>query len=212
MSKPSDMRPALRRWRWIIPIVALAVVLAGALAFLATQAKVAQEPPPRGMAALGRNVDDVALIGATGKAVTWGGLKGTPRALFFGFTSCPEICPTTIADLSSAMERIGPSARVLRVDFVSVDPARDTADALAAYLDAFGPQFAGYTGKETEIARLTAAYRAAYRRVPLDGDDYTMDHTTAVYLIDAGGEVRDVVSYQTPPEQLDAQLKAFLGE
>jgi protein SCO1 len=104
------------------------------------------------------------------------------------------------------------SAQLGRVDFVSVDPQRDTPQSVNAYLDAFGPAFAGYTGDEAEIARLAASYRAAYRRVPLEGEDYTLDHTTVIYLIAASGEVRDMAAYLTPPERLDAQLKALLAE
>lgn len=191
------------------------MVLGGlaALLWACSQPSDQNEPAAvRGAPALGRGVDDAVLVDMTGKSVAWRDLKGTPRALFFGFTRCPDICPTTIGDLSAAIERVGPAARALRVDFVSVDPARDTASVLAAYLGAFGPQFVGYTGEEATLVRLAGAYRAAFRQTPLDGGDYTIDHTTAVYLIDARGQVRDVVAFQTPPEKLDAQLRAFLSE
>jgi protein SCO1/2 len=164
----------------------------------------------RGMEALGRNADDIVLRNDSGNSVAWGELKGAPRALFFGFTNCPEICPTTIVDLSAAIERLGPLARDLRVDFVSVDPTRDTSSVLATYLESFGPRFAGYTGEEAQVARLAASFRVAYQRVPLDAGGYTMDHSTAVFLLNAKGEVQGIAAYQTPPDELDAKLKEFL--
>lgn len=189
------------------------VALSGARPDLTPPKVASREAPParpKGLAMLGRQVDDVGLTNAQGEAVVWGALKGGPRAVFFGFTHCPEICPTTLNDLSGAIDRVGPAAAALRVDFVSVDPARDTVELLGDYVGHFGPQFRGYTGREEEIARLSRAYRAAYRRVPIEGGDYTMDHTTSVYLVDAQGEVRDIVAYQSPPERVDAQLRDFL--
>lgn len=192
---------------------AAVVALAGMKPDLAPATMVQEAPParPKGLALLGRQVDDAVLTSAQGDAVVWGALKGAPRAVFFGFTHCPEICPTTLNDLSGAITRLGETAAPLRVDFVSVDPARDTTALLKGYVGHFGPQFRGYTGSEEEIARLARAYRAAYRRVPIEGGDYTMDHTTSVYLVDARGEVRDIIAYQSPPERLDAQLREFLN-
>lgn len=192
---------------------AAVVALAGAKPDLAPVKPAAVEAPParpKGLAMLGRRVEDVGLTNSRGEAVAWGSLQGAPRAVFFGFTHCPEICPTTLNDLSGAIVRLGPAAAALKVDFVSVDPERDTVELLGGYVGHFGPQFRGYTGGEEEIARLSRAYRAAYRRVPIEGGDYTMDHTTSVYLVDAQGEVRDIVAYQSPPERIDAQLREFL--
>lgn len=110
-------------------------------------------------AQLGLGADDVMLIGSAGQAVRWGDLKGAPRAVFFGFTHCPEVCPTTMADLSGAMERIGTDARALKVQFITLDPARDEPDILRSYLAIFGSQFEGYSGDAGEIARLARAFR-----------------------------------------------------
>ena len=153
----------------------------------------------------------VPLIDADGRAVTWGALTGAPRAVFFGFTRCPEVCPTTVAALSAAFERLGPRARNLRVDFVSVDPTRDTPDLLKAYFASFGPRFHGYTGSEANIARLAHDYHVFYQRVPTSGGDYTLDHSAIVYLLNARGEVVDFVTYNTPPDRLAEQLDRLVS-
>lgn len=212
MANTSSGRFALTGACLIAALAAGVVALAGMKPDLspATAAQKMPPAPPKGLARLGREVDNVVLTNAQGDVVAWGALKGAPRAVFFGFTHCPEICPTTLNDLSGAITRLGKTAAPLQVDFVSVDPQRDTTALLQAYVGHFGPQFRGYTGSESEIARLARAHRAAYRRVPIEGGDYTMDHTTSVYLVDAHGEVRDIVTYQSPPQRIDAQLRDFL--
>jgi protein SCO1 len=207
------MQTKSRRWGMFAAALALLMLGVGAWIFLSDRARDAETPSPaKGLSALGRTADDVVLRDMTGRVVAWGDLKGTPRAVFFGFTSCPEICPTTLADLAAATERVGVKAQRLRIDFVTVDPARDTPEVLRAYLGSFGERVVGYTGDEANVARLAAAYRASYRRVPLEDGDYTMDHTTGVYLIDARGQVRSVAAYQSDPERLDTQLIEVLKE
>lgn len=116
-----------------------------------------------------------------------------------------------MADISAAVERIGPAARDLRVDFISVDPERDTPLVLHDYFGGFGERFAGYTGERAQIDRLVRAFQATYQRTPLEGGDYTVDHTAIVYLLDPSGAVVDIVGYQTAPERLDAQLRGLLS-
>lgn len=196
------------------PIVLFAVMtLAIAIVVVAAPWRAPDSPQARAeaFAVLGRNVDDVVLTSSAGETVRWGELVGHPRAVFFGFTHCPEVCPTTMADISAAAERIGPAARDLRVEFVSVDPARDTPGALHDYFSGFGEQFVGYTGEPAQIDRLVRAFQARYQRTPLAGEDYTIDHTAIVYLLDRSGAVVDIVGYHTAPERLDAQLRALLS-
>lgn len=188
------------------------LVAAVALAVAGCAPEAAEAPARSAMyERLGRDVGDVTLVGADGKPVQWDDLGGRPRAVFFGFTHCPEICPTTVADLAGAIARAGPAAAAIRVDFITVDPARDTPDRVGAYLSSFGPQFRGFSGDPAEIARLAKAFRAAYARVDLEGGDYTMDHTTSVYLIDADGMVVDLLPYQSSPAAVDAKLRGLLG-
>lgn len=165
--------------------------------------------PAEVLAKLGRNIDDVALTDRTGAPIAWKDLNGAPRAVFFGFTHCPEICPSTMAALSAAQAAAGPGAAPLRIDFVSIDPARDTPQALASYFESFGPSVRGLTGSDEAIAKVAKSFRASYRKSDLGGGDYTMDHTTMIYLLDATGAVRDVSTHDAPPERLAAQIKAL---
>ncbi len=195
----------------IIGLAALAAGLCVLLATLYFQRPGAEVAQSTGMFdAVGRDSGAVLVRGGDGASVPWSSLNGAPRVVFFGFTHCPEICPTTLSDLSAAIKRIGPSAENLRVDFVSVDPERDTPEALHAYVSGFGPQFRGFTADPADLAKLTKSYRVMYRKAPTAGGDYTIDHTTLAYLLNAEGRVVDIAGYQTPPDRLDAQLKALL--
>lgn len=161
---------------------------------------------------LGNGVDDVSLVDNEGRAVRWSELNGAPRALFFGFTHCPEVCPVTIAALSASLARIGPKANALRVAFVTVDPARDTPAALHDYLSSFGPQFHGYSGNAHDIDRIVNAFRAHYEKEPPDEyGNYNVNHTAIVYLINANGRVVDMIGYGSPPDRMKAQLRALVG-
>lgn len=197
---------------WPVVLFA-AMALAIAIVIVAAPWRRVEDPQSRAetFAVLGRDVDDVVLTNSGGETIRWGELVGRPRAVFFGFTHCPEVCPTTMADISAAVERIGPAARDLRVDFISVDPERDTPQVLHDYFSGFGARFKGYSGARDQIDRLIRAFQATYQRTPLEGGDYTIDHTAIIYLLDRNGAVVDIVGYHTPPERLDAQLRGFLS-
>lgn len=156
-------------------------------------------------------IDDVTLTDSNGAHIRWADLNGKPRLVFFGFTRCPEICPTTIAEMDAAIQAIGPEARQIEVDFISVDPARDTPEHLSNYFSSFGPQFRGLTGERAEIDRLVSAFRASYEYVPTDGDDYTVNHTAITYLVNADGQVVDIIGYGNPHDRTVAQIRAFVG-
>lgn len=160
---------------------------------------------------LGRGLDDVVLTSSTGDQVRWRDLTGAPRALFFGFTNCPVICPVTIYELTAAAERIGAAADALRIDFVTVDPARDTADRMREYFSGFGPKVTGFTGSEDALARVRTGYEITASRVPLEGGGYTIDHTATVFLIAKSGRVADVIGYGSEPEIIDARLRAIVS-
>ncbi len=195
-------------------IIGLAALAAGLCALLATlyfQRPGAEVAQNAGMFdAVGRDSGAILVRGGDGSSVPWSSLNGAPRVVFFGFTHCPEICPTTLSDLSAAIKRIGAPAEKLQVDFVSVDPERDTPEALRAYVSGFGPQFRGFTADSVELEKLTKSYRVVYRKAPINGGDYTIDHTTLAYLLNSEGRVVDIAGYQTPPDRLDAQLKTLL--
>ena len=152
-----------------------------------------------------------ALTTQKGTRLSDADLRGKPYALFFGFTHCPEVCPTTLFELAGAVAEIGPAADGLNVVFVTVDPERDTAEYLASYLGTFDQRFIGLRGTPDEIATVARAFKATYRKVPLEGDDYTMDHTAIVYLMDAEGRYVDRIEYLAPHEVQVEKLKRLLG-
>ena len=141
-----------------------------------------------------RPIGPLALTAHSGAAFGASDLAGHPTLVFFGFTHCPDVCPTTLVKLA-AIKRTG-ALPDLRVLFVSVDPERDTPAVLASYVHAFDPDFVGATGEPAEIKRLAQKFGVAVARVDLPGGDYTMDHSAAVFLLDRRGEI---VAVFTPP-------------
>ena len=138
-----------------------------------------------------------------GKRLSSADLAGTPFALFFGFTHCPDVCPTTMLELSNAMKALGADADRMRFLFVSVDPERDTPEQLKLYLSNFDPRITGLVGTPQEIAAVAKAYRAIYEKVPTK-DGYTYNHTALVYLMGRDGRLVGTINYQ---ESVEAQLK-----
>src|SRR3712207_4035501 len=126
------------------------------------------------------------LTSQEGKPFTDENLKGKPFVVFFGFTHCPEVCPTTLYDLTQDMAALGSDGQKLQAAFVTVDPARDTPELMKTYLSSFDPRIVGLTGTDEEIAAAARAYKIYYRKVPTDGG-YTMDHSATLFLMDKIG-------------------------
>lgn len=137
-------------------------------------------------------------------------LKGSPFAVFFGFTHCPEICPTTLYEMSEALKQMGPEAEKLRVLFITVDPERDTSEFLATYLQSFDPRIIGLTGSVEDIAKVGKAYRAYWEKVPTGDGDYTMNHTASIFLMDADGKFVGTISYGEAQEPRLAKLRRLV--
>lgn len=150
------------------------------------------------------------LVEMNGRPVTEKTLLGKPTAIFFGFTYCPEVCPTTMAEMTAWLKALGPDADKLNVVFVSVDPERDTPEQLKLYLSNFDPRIQGFTGTPEAIARTAKAYRVYYQKVATEGGGYTLDHSSAIYLFDAQGRFVEPIGYGGPPERGLAQLRALL--
>lgn len=125
-----------------------------------------------------------AMTEMTERPVTDADLKGKPTALFFGFTRCPAVCPVTLQVLTNVLGRMGADADRLNVVFVTVDPERDTPESMRQYLGSFDSRIRGFTGTQAQLTAMASAFKVQFRRVPLDGGDYTMDHTAAVMLFD----------------------------
>ena len=138
---------------------------------------------------------DVTLTDHRGRRVTISDWVGRPSLVFFGFTYCPEVCPTTLSDISLWLDGLGAEADRLNVALITVDPERDTVVALADYLTYFDPRITGYTGTPKEIARVAEAFRVRVERRPLGEGDYTMDHTSGVFLFRADGSFGSIIDY-----------------
>ena len=151
-----------------------------------------------------------ALTDTDGRPVTDRDLLGRPSAVFFGFTYCPEVCPTTLAELTAAMQALGPEADRLNVVFISVDPERDTPDQLKIYMSNFDPRIRAFTGTPDAVDQAASAYRVFYRKVPIDGGSYTMDHTSTLFLFDAQGRFVEPVSYGEPVEVITDRLRNLI--
>jgi len=153
-----------------------------------------------------------SLTDQHGAKVTDADLKGHPSALFFGYTFCPDVCPTTLSDITVWLQDLGPDADKLKVYFVTVDPERDTQQKMAEYLQAFDPRIVGLTGARPAIDQILKDYRVYSRKVEgVNGAPYTMDHTASVYLLDANAGFTGTIDYEEKPETALAKLKHLVG-
>lgn len=150
------------------------------------------------------------LINQDGQTVTDQDLRGRPFLVFFGFTHCPEICPTALFEISEILRKLGPDGDRARGLFITVDPERDTPAVLKEYLSSFDPRLLGLTGDADAIAAVAKSYRAIYRKVPLEQGGYTMDHTAIVYLMDKQGRFVAPFSLKRTTEASVGELRKHL--
>ncbi|WP_043649100.1 SCO family protein [Chitinilyticum litopenaei] len=154
---------------------------------------------------------DFRLQDADGRPRTLADYRGKVVALFFGYTHCPDVCPTTLAEMRAAFAELGPAAQDVQVLFVSVDPARDKPELLKHYVPAFHPSFVGLTGSEAQIAAVAKTFQVIYQKQG-SGESYTVDHTAATYLLDRSGKTRVLVNYGSDPGVLLHDLRLLLQE
>lgn len=199
--------------RFLLIGAALAALLAGALvanqmSAPRTQALVAGTRLPQP-----RDIADFNLTDQSGKPVHKADWQGRWTLIFPGFTTCPDVCPTTLRFLQQLRTSLGPQAEHLRIVFLSVDPERDTPARLHAYLQSFDPSFVGVTAPEPQLAAIAKSLSVIYAKVPYKtGTDYTMDHSAALVLLDP--QVR-VAAFFTPPfqrEPMAQDLRHLLAE
>ncbi|TAK48535.1 MAG: SCO family protein [Xanthobacteraceae bacterium] len=150
------------------------------------------------------------LVDQTGETVTERDLKGRPSLLFFGFTHCPDVCPTTLFEVSELLRALGPEADKVGAYFISVDPERDTPAVMKDYLASFDPHLKGLSGSAEATARMLTAYRVYAKKVPLESGGYTMDHTALVYLIGRDGNFVAPFSLKRRPDEAAAELRRHL--
>lgn len=150
------------------------------------------------------------LTDQSGQMVTDKDLKGKPTLIFFGFTHCPDVCPTSLFEMSEVLKAMGKDADRVNTYFVSVDPERDTQAAMKDYLSSFDPHLKGLTGDPASIAKVLSAYRVYAKKVPLKDGDYTMDHTALIYLMDRDGHFVSPFNLKRTPEEAATDLKRYL--
>jgi protein SCO1/2 len=186
-----------------LTIIAVLVIGLGALAVAMWSSMLGQKP------VASRTIDSAYSIGGPfaltdqyGKSQTEAILKGKWTAVFFGFTYCPDICPLTLQSLDQTRKKLGKDGDKLQFVFITVDPERDTPEVMKAYLDSggFPKGVIGLTGTPEQIAAAARAYRATYNKVG-EGKDYTMNHTSVVYLMNPRGEFAEPLAHGLPPEK-----------
>lgn len=193
-------------------LIVVTGLLAGALAALAT---LTRAPPPaerpQSAASTGKALigGPFALTDTAAKPVTNANFSGRPMLVYFGFTHCPDICPSGLQIISSALDQLGPNATKVSALFITLDPERDTAAKLGEYLKSFNPQIIGLTGTADEIATVTKAYRVYAKKVASETSaaDYSIDHSGFMYLMDPNGEYRSHFPHNVGADKLSAALK-----
>lgn len=152
-----------------------------------------------------------SLIAQDGSRVTDETFQGKFQLIFFGFTFCPDVCPTELAQIAAAMERMGPDAQKVQPIFITVDPERDTPEAMGEYVRHFDPRIIGLTGSREEIDQVISAYRVFARKVQEpNSSQYVMDHSTFLYLLGPDGEFVTMYRYGTEPDELAKSLKGYV--
>ncbi len=153
---------------------------------------------------------DFKLQATSGGVVERSKLLGKPYAVFFGFTNCPDLCPTSMQDMSVQLQALGNVAKDFRVYFISIDPARDTLELLKQYVSAFDPRIIGLTGSEPDIAAVVKSFHIFVQKKG-EGENYTLDHSSSVLLFDAKGALAGTINASEPDADQMAKLKRVMG-
>jgi protein SCO1/2 len=150
------------------------------------------------------------LIDQSGRPFLGSALAGRPYAVFFGFTRCPDVCPTTLMAISNALKHLGPQADRLTILFVTVDPERDTPEELRRYLAAFDARIIGLTGTEAQIAAAARGWNVFHNKIPEDDGTYTVVHSAYVYLMDRTNRLVGTMGFQDSEEEQAAKLRSLI--
>jgi protein SCO1/2 len=191
----------MRPWLPLTTLAVGAVALLAAVYLTIALPRMAAAPPVIG--------GPFSLTGPNNQVFTDADMRGTPFLVFFGYTHCPDVCPTTLFEMSEVLHKLGDDKKV-RALYISVDPERDTPAVLQDYLSSFDPRIIGLSGPRANVEAAMRGYRVYAKKVPLEGGDYTMDHTALVYLMDRDGKFAKVFDLQQPVEQAAKELANFL--
>ncbi len=154
----------------------------------------------------------IRLTDHDGKPFDAASLAGKPYAVFFGFTHCPDACPTTLSEIARTEEEIGAPAKELTTLFITVDPERDTPAVMKEYISNFTGNTIGLSGTPEQVAEVAKAFRVYYKKVETSDGGYTMDHTAVLYLMNRKGEFADVIAYSEDHERFVTKIKKLLAE
>ena len=218
MTRPTEPEktPSVTRIARFAPY-AVGVVLAGMLGLSGYLIWAAVGPQGVGLsgAVTGRQIGpgiggDFTLVNQDGKTVTQDDFRGKALAIFFGYTHCPDACPTTLSDMTDRLKALGPDGDKFNVLFVSIDPERDTPALLKTYLESFDPRISAATGSQAQVEDAMKKFRVYARKVG-EGDAYTYDHSTAVYLMNARGELVSLIEYQARQDEAVEKMRRTLA-
>ncbi len=204
MSAPHVSRRAPAPWVSALLLSALQIPALSAHAMAAPQLKAGVFDPPR-------PAPDFSLSGSDGHELKMSHFQGKVVLLAFGFTSCTEVCPTTLNTLALARRKLGEAAREVQVVYITVDPARDVPSRMAKYLYAFDPTFIGGTGTEQQLSAVRKLYGISAEK-KIVGDGYTYAHSSFTYLIDRSGKIRALMPYGHSPDDYASDLAVLLKE
>ena len=200
----------MRLLRFVLPAAFLGGLVIVGAAFLG----LAHRDTPRGAAgtllasAIG---GPFHLVDQEGKTVTDADLKGKWSLVYFGYTHCPDACPTALNDISIALDELGPKRAEVRPVFITVDPERDTSEVLKSYVTSFDAPILALTGTPEEIAQAAKGYRVYYAKHPEVGGDYSMDHSSVIYVMDPQGRFTASFTQENSPEEIAERLKKLLA-
>jgi protein SCO1 len=191
------------------------IVAAGLLAVLMLSACQPTPSPPVFQATDITGADfarDFKLTDHNGQVRTLADFKGKVVAIFFGYTHCPDVCPTTLSDFAAALQQLGPLAERVQVIFVTVDPQRDTPDLLKQFVPAFNPSFLGMYTDAHSLQLLAKEYKVVYQKASIkSADDYLIDHSASTYVYDPQGRLRLLMPYGSSSDSIAHDLKALLA-
>lgn len=191
------------RIRLLAALLAACVITAGALAYFS-----AGRNTPGALADIGGLF---VLASTTGATVNSQDLQGKPYAVFFGFTHCPEVCPTTLYEMSSLLAKLGDGAKSFRVFFITVDPERDTLEEMKGYIANFDPRIEALVPTPAQLQKIARDFRIYYAKSPTSDGSYTMDHTATVFLMNAQGKFAGTIAFGEAADMREAKLRRLLG-
>lgn len=204
-SKKPPARPVLPL---LVAGVAALLLAGGAALFVIAQPSPAQAPAAQAALIGG----PFTLTSGNGKTVTSNDLRGKFLLVYFGYTFCPDVCPTTLSDVAQALDKLGPTADRVQPLFITIDPARDTQPVIRQYTAAFTPRLEGLTGSAEQIAAVAKEYRVYYapHRTGPNPDDYTMDHSSVLYVMGPNGKFVGVIRADEGPDAIARDLAKFM--